>query len=406
MTSGLSPLGICILTETFHPLTGGGETQARALAEGLSAAGDQVCLITRRHDRALAARERIDDYDVHRVAPAGRGHLLKWGMVFSAFLALVRLRKRYDVILVCGFRILGIPARLAEVLFGRPCVLKADSQGEFSGAFFDAGLARLRMRHDRFPASLVVRLRNALLRRAARFVSIASVIEREYMAGGVPADRIARIPNSVDTGRFRPIDDSDKPALRSRLGLPADRRIATFTGRLVTTKGLPSLLRAWRHIVGTFPDAVLVLVGSGGLGIQNCEADLRRFVAENGLDENVRFAGSVNNVEDYLQAADIFVFPSEREAFGISVIEAMACGVPVVTTNVDGIGDVVRANVDALVVDPGNDEALAEAIGQAFRGGPEISTMTRSARERVLQRYTSQSVVAAYRNLLVEASRR
>jgi hypothetical protein len=74
---------------------------------------------------------------VHRVGPAGGGHLRKWGLVFTALVALVRLRKHYDAMLVCGFRVLGIPAMLVSLVSGKPCVLKADSQGELSGAFFD-----------------------------------------------------------------------------------------------------------------------------------------------------------------------------------------------------------------------------------------------------------------------------
>jgi glycosyltransferase involved in cell wall biosynthesis len=406
MTNGSAPFGVCILTETFHPVTGGGETQARVLAEGLRAAGVAVRLITRRSDAALAAREILGGVPVHRTGPVGGGHLRKWGMVGTAFVELLKYRAHYDVMLVCGFRVLGIPALLAGALLGKPVVLKADSQGELSGKFFDPGLAKLKLRHDRFPVDVAIRLRNALLRRAARFVAISAVIEQEYVAGGVSPQRIARIPNSVDPSVFHPVSDVEKDALRARLGLPRGRRAAIFTGRLVTTKGLPSLLRAWQAVVAAHPDALLVLVGSGGLGMQNCEDELRRFARDNGIEGRVVFTGSVDNVHEYLQASDVFVFPSEREAFGISVIEAMACELPVVTTGVDGIRDIVRPGIDALVVPPGDDGALAAAIARALDGGDAIATMAAAGRARVLQRFSSASVVAAYRELLAEARQR
>jgi glycosyltransferase involved in cell wall biosynthesis len=110
----------------------------------------------------------------------------------------------------------------------------------------------------------------------------------------------------------------------------------------------------------------------------------------------------VGNVHEYLQAGDIFVFPSEREAFGISVIEAMACGLPIVTTCIDGIKDIVRPGVDALVVPPGDDGALAAAMMQALDGGDDIAALAAAARQRVLQRYSDGRVVAAYRDLLTE----
>jgi len=392
---------VCILTETFHPVTGGGETQARALAEGLRAAGVGVELVTRRTDAALPAQATVGGVPVHRVGPVGPGHFRKWGLVFTALVALVRLRRRYDVLLVCGYRVLGIPAMLVSLATGKPCVLKADSQGEMSGRFFDPGLARLKLRHDGFPVNVMIRLRNLLLRRARGFVAMSAVIEEELLAHGVPAERIARIPNSVDTERFRPVSEAEKRALRVRLGLPVDARVVTFTGRLVTTKGLPSLLRAWGAVTQEHLEAVLVLVGSGGLGLQNCEKELRSYAARHQLQDSVVFTGSVENVHEYLQASDLFVFPTEREAFGISVIEAMACGLPVVTTAVDGIRDIIHPGVDALVVPPAHDRALAAALVRGLDGGEDIEQMAASGSQITAERFSSHSVVAAYRELLL-----
>lgn len=405
-TNEPSRAGVCILTETFHPVTGGGETQARSLAEGLRANGHQVHLLTRRSDAAFAPRETVGGVPVHRLGPAGRGHLRKWGLVFTALVALVRLRKNYDVLLVCGFRVLGIPAMLVSLLYRVPCILKADSQGELSGAFFDPGLARMKLRHDRLPVSAVVSLRNTLLRRAAGFVAISEVIEQEYLAHGVSARRVVRIPNSVDVGRFRPVDAAEKIALRDRLGIPRSRRVVIFTGRLVTTKGLLPLLQAWQTVAAAHQDALLLLVGSGGLGLQNCEQELRRHVSTHALENWVRFTGSVDNVHEYLQASDVFVFPTQREAFGISVIEAMACGLPIVTTGVDGIRDVVRPGVDALVVPAADEEALAAAMGRALEGGDAIVAMAAAARSHALAHFSGEQVVRAYRELLERLVRR
>jgi hypothetical protein len=150
------------MTETYYPVTGGGETQARALAEGLQAAGIPVQLVTRRSDAALATREVLGGVELHRAGPTGTGHLKKWGLLFTTFIKLLTLKDTYDVVLVCGFRVLGVPALLVTLLLGRPCVLKADSQGELSGKFFDPGLDRLKLRHDRFPVTAFVRARNVL----------------------------------------------------------------------------------------------------------------------------------------------------------------------------------------------------------------------------------------------------
>jgi glycosyltransferase involved in cell wall biosynthesis len=95
----------------------------------------------------------------------------------------------------------------------------------------------------------------------------------------------------------------------------------------------------------------------------------------------------------------VFVFPTEREAFCISIIEAMGCGLPIVTTRVEGVMDVVRSGIDALLVTAGDDDALASAIETALGGGPAVAAMSSAARERAVRAYSSPAVVTAYREL-------
>ncbi|NIS66188.1 MAG: glycosyltransferase, partial [Gemmatimonadales bacterium] len=134
--------------------------------------------------------------------------------------------------------------------------------------------------------------------------------------------------------------------------------IVTYTGRLVSYKGLPVLLSVWKRLHERHPSAVLVLVGGGSLDMHDCEEELKRYVRENGLSASVRFTGNVQNVEDYLRASDVFAFPTEIEAFGISLIEAMACELPAVSTPVGGIKDILRHEENGLIVEVGNETQL------------------------------------------------
>src|ERR1044071_430459 len=131
---------MCVVTETYHPVVGGGETQARLLAEGLITNGHSVIVLTRRADRALRQYENYGDVSVYRLAPVGNGQLKKWGLLLSSLPALVRLRNQYDLIFVSGYRIIGLTAVLVGKFLRKPVVLKADSQGEMSGEFFESGL--------------------------------------------------------------------------------------------------------------------------------------------------------------------------------------------------------------------------------------------------------------------------
>ena len=395
---------ICLLTETYHPITGGGETQARVLAAGFAAAGSNTNVLTRRTDSTLPRSEHMDGAKLWRLAPTGPGHLKKWGLIFSAFFRLLRLRNHYDVILVGGYRVLGIPSVIAGRLLGKPCILKADSIGEFSGEFFNPGLRRFRLRYDRFPVNVALAIRNKILCRADAFIAISSVIVDELRANGVEAERIQSIPNSVEIERFSPVSTDEKIGLRGSLTIPRDARVGVYTGRLVSTKGLPLLLRSWESVIERHPDALLLLVGAGGVGIQNCETELRRFVSNNSLEKNVRFTGSVNNVHQYLQASDFFVFPTEREAFGISVIEALACGLPVVTTATGGIRDIVTDRETALVVPVDDENALGRAIEAVLQGGDAIASMAESGRRLATERYSERNVLQRYSQLVAALS--
>ena len=396
--------GVCLMTETYHPVTGGGETQARVIARGMVRAGRPTIMLTRRTDRRLSRDEMIDGVRVLRLAPVGPGHLRKWGLCLTALWTLFRRRNEYAVLLVCGYRVLGIPAVLISLMLGKPCVLKADSLGEYSGRFFDPGLSRFGLRHDRFPISLAVRLRNLLLRSAERFVAISDAVAQELSDAGLPREKIERIANSVDTDVFRPVDPARKADLRARLGILPEQRVAVFTGRLVTTKGLPLLLASWPGVLSKYPDSLLLIVGSGGLGLQNCEHQLRDYVAQKALQDSVRFTGSVTNVRDYLQAADVFVFPSEREAFGISVAEAMACALPVVTTNIEGISDVVVPGQTASVVVPGDGPALLDAICSLFGDEARAAALGDAGRRRAVEYFSETSVVSSYLEMAVSLS--
>jgi glycosyltransferase involved in cell wall biosynthesis len=387
---------VCLLTETYYPVVGGGETQTRNLAEGLVGLGWPVVILTRRHATDLPRREVIGGVSVYRVGPAGAAHWKKWGLLFTAALALWRLRGVYDLIFVSGFRVVGITAVLLAKLLGKKVILKADSLGEMSGDFFTGGLARIGLRPGSLPFRVFLGLRNRILRRADRFVAISSVVAEELIEHGIPAEKIERIPNSVDNNRFHPVDQPTKLALRRQLGLPVEATIVIYTGRLVTYKGLPLLLRVWQDIAAQHENAYLLLVGSGGLDIDNCEAELRAYVSQHQLEERVCFTGSVTNVPDYLQASDIFVFPTENEAFGISLIEAMACGLAVVSTAVGGVKDIVENGRNGLIIQSGSYEQLSAALSRLLNNGPLCWQLGRIALHTVQTRYMTTSVNQHY----------
>jgi glycosyltransferase involved in cell wall biosynthesis len=395
---------VCIFTETYYPVIGGGETQARLLAERLVRAGFSVIILTRWSDSSLKKREQYGEITVYRLPPVGTGQMKKWGLIFTSLPILLKLRKQYDLIFISGFRIIGLIAVPLCRFLKKVVVLKADSQGEMSGDFFEAGLARIGLSASSLPFRFFLRLRNVMLKRAHAFTAITSDVAAELVDSGVNAQDIHMIPNSVDTNRFFPVTDAQKPELRRKLGLPLAGQIVIYTGRLVSYKGLPLLLRVWQALVSEHDHVYLLLVGTGGLDIHNCEAELRSYVAANDLERSVAFTGSVQNVPEYLQASDIFALPTENDAFPSSLVEAMACCLPVVTTPVGAIGTVIQDRHNGLLVEPGNFEQLHAALDALLSDSSLAARLGRAGWQGVQERYSAETVTRQYIQLFHQLS--
>jgi glycosyltransferase involved in cell wall biosynthesis len=248
-----------------------------------------------------------------------------------------------------------------------------------------------------------VALRNGLLRDADAFVAMSRLIRDEMVAAGVPGERIRLLPHGVDTQRFTPASPEERASLRARLSLPAGI-LAVYTGRLLRGKGLETLVDALADpsVPG---ELAAVLVGSGEGQALDATPDLRRRVAEAGLAGRVVFAGRSDRVEDYLRAADLFVFPSVFEALGISLVEAAACGLPAVASRTGGIVDVVEDGSSGLLVAPGDVRELAQALAALARDPARREAMGARAREVAVAGFDERDVLEGYRALFRELSR-
>jgi glycosyltransferase involved in cell wall biosynthesis len=396
---------ICLLTETYYPLTGGGETQARSLAENLVAKGFKVFIATRRVATSLKKVEEIGGVPIYRIRPVGLGQSKRWGMLLWALVVLVRMRRRYNIIYVSGFKALGVSAVLISRLLGKTCILKADSNGEMSGEFFAGGLKKLRLTPSSFVVRIFLCLRNKILRKADGFVAITSGIVAELTRHDVKPGLIHSIPNSVDTVKFCPVSTSQKHSLQEKLNVPKKNVIITYSGRLVSYKGLPLLVGVAKRILREFNDVGFVLVGSGGIDIHNCEAELKDYVKTYGLEDSIYFPGQVDNVHEYLQASDVFVSPTEKDAFPLALIEAMACGLPVISTPVGGIQEIITDRQNGLLVEPRNFQQLDDTIRALLADTALSVSLGKAAAQTVKERYSEEIVTTKYTQLFCNALR-
>jgi glycosyltransferase involved in cell wall biosynthesis len=207
---------------------------------------------------------------------------------------------------------------------------------------------------------------------------------------GVPPHKIGHIPNPVEAGAA-PMSERD--AVRGRLGIGRDTRVVAWHGRVqVPTKGLDILFDAWNRICSQRPDADirLLLVGTGRDG----DIVRRRIDASDKVVWIDRYVFGRRELWSYLSAADVYTIPSRREGFAVSLLEAMACGLPAVASDVPGVSDVLsRGEEDGGIIVPReNSEALAAALRRLLED-PQLGQRLGAAARRRMERDFSLEVV-------------
>jgi glycosyltransferase involved in cell wall biosynthesis len=207
--------------------------------------------------------------------------------------------------------------------------------------------------------------------------------------------RMTIIDNAVNTDRFIPLDH--RAARKRELGLSCDTPVAVTIGRLAKQKRLDVALRAWRYVVAQRPEAQLIVVGGGPLA-----AELRALGTP-----NVHWVGRTDRPEWFHQMADVTILSSDYETRSLALLEAMSCGSPVVSTDVEGVRDAILDGPwpPAGSVVPRNDAAaLATQILARLAPGHDTGTERQAARDRVVARFQSvtweQSIRAHYEQLL------
>jgi glycosyltransferase involved in cell wall biosynthesis len=218
------------------------------------------------------------------------------------------------------------------------------------------------------------------LRGCAGVIAVSQSLKNAAVAAGVDADRIAVIPNAVDETVFHP---GERAAARQGLSLPAGAPVVISVGHLLRGKGYHVLLPAFAKVRAARPEARLVIVG-GPSHEPAYPARIQRQIRELALEQAVVMPGAVppGEVARWLQAADVFALASYREGCCNAVLEALACGLPVVTTPVGDNERYVAPPRHGLIVPVENADALAGAMLHALamqwdRGAIAASVLSR-----------------------------
>jgi glycosyltransferase involved in cell wall biosynthesis len=294
-----------------------------------------------------------------------------------------------------------VPGVAAARALGKAVVLQPELNGEASGEVYTWGTA-LHVPKVRRAVGLAVAARNLLLRDADAFVAMSRAIADEFVGARFAAEKVVLMPHGVDTARFRPASEAEKLALRRELGLDEAAVIVVYTGRLLRGKGLETLVEAFASVAAANPRARLLIVGSGEGQTLSVEPELRDSVGRRGLDGCVSFTGRVDDVARWLRASDVFAFPSQFEALGLSLIEAAACGLSAVGARTGGIVDVIEDGVSGVLFTPGDAAGLAAALGPLVADRRRREEMGAQARRIARARFDVEDSVSRYAALFRE----
>jgi glycosyltransferase involved in cell wall biosynthesis len=392
---------VVILTTYFRPIVGGVESTAERLARYLHASGHDVRVVTKRVTADLPDTEQMDGVPIRRIGPRGeRAGGGKWRILPAAFAWLVGHAGSYDVVCCIDYRGVGVAAVLARAITRRPVVLQAQTTGVLSVANADAALGRWRVTRHAGLGRLLKRPLQAMYQAADAYACISREIEQEARDAGIPTERIHYLPNAVDMRRFRPGTADERRALRADLALAADPVVCLFVGRLSLEKGLMDLVHAWHELAPT--NAVLLVAGPDMAGhAWDVGPSARAYVHEHGLASSVRFLGSIADVASLLRVADVVVQPSHFEALGLSAIEALASGVPVVASAVGGLLDFLTDGDNALLHPPHDPSALAACLRALIEQPALRARLAARARPSVVDIYDERIVFSRFAALLL-----
>lgn len=328
-------LDLCLIAGRFAPHYAGPSERFRRYAIGLREQGINLRVITARRSEQETEIDQVDEIPVMRLPVKWHDdpHRTTTSRILPGALQFIQTTGRWPDIL----QLLTPP--LTRDL---PLLWQARQQGQPLVLVSTMMLADTVTLREWLYSTLIFSPFH-------RIVTSSSVMTDQIIHRTLFPNRLVTIPNGVDCQRFRPIEsDGERAELRQRLGLPLDAEIVIYVGSIVARKGVDVLASAWQAIARERPQAHLLLVGPYRRSVDGnrSHAEINAFcdkvdtlLQQSGATNRVKFTGEVSNVEEYLRAADVFVFPSHLEGMPNVVPEAMAAGLPCVVTPFKGLPD-------------------------------------------------------------------
>ena len=361
---------ITIATGIFPPDIGGPATYSHRLAKALAARGDDVRVVT--YSDRPTSQEGDQPFRLTRVS---RDDVLpvRYLRYFQAIQRQSRASKGLYLLDAVG---VGLPAAMASWRLGKPIVLRVVAD-------FAWELAQLNGHRDSFEVfqekrhglllETVRAVQERVAKRAERVIVPSRYMRDTLIRWGIEASRLTVIPNATDPAPISPTRDE----ARRRLGIEAQALLSA--GRLIPLKGHDRLVEMMPALVDSIPGTTLYIAGSGPE-----EAKLRNKIDELRLHDVVHLVGSLEREQllELYRACDLFILPSEHEAFPHVLLEAMAEGLVPVANSVGGVPEIVVDGVHGLLAPVDEPGRFQKAVSDLLSDPKRRAQLSCGARER------------------------
>ena len=384
------PYNVLMVTGVYHPEINGASNQCRQVVNTLkNKVGFKVLTTTRNPN--LSSRCKVDGIDVFRI-------LLRNGNMWDYCRAICRFatfffpqRKNFQIVHLHGFSRKSVLLTFLSRIFHKKIIVKMtliEHDDPFS------------MRNRGF-------LLNYFFTKANAYIAISPELGNLYYRSKIPANRLRKIPNGVDTNRFRPVSNREKALSRDQLRLPRNMKLILFVGHFSRQKSPDILVKAWKQYLSEkFLDSGIVFIGSTNPDHFEVDADLVYKVQDKlkpYIKKRIFFIERTNEIEIYFRAVDIFVLPSLREGLPNALLEAMACGLPVVASRIDRVTDwIIADGVNGVLVEPNIMDDLGRVMSRLLNDNILAESLGKEARKTILKRFTIGSVGEKYDKLYRE----
>jgi len=358
--------------QVVRPAAGGMKGHVLQLSAGLRTHGFE-CEIACPGDSELVHDALEANLTVHPVPIVGPLNPLRDPLAIVSLAEVIRER-RPALVHAHGSKA-GLIARMAVLLAGRvPTIVTVHNQVLYGSI---SPLMRW----------VYVTMERRLARRTARIITVSEALRREMVdVFGLDPALVTTVYNGLDLGPF--LAGSDRAKARERYGIPAGALAIGLAARFAPQKALDVLVEAAVPVLERHPDARLVLAGSGPL-----LEFVRTRARASSVRDRILFPGLETDMPGLLSALDIYASAAIAEGLGLGTIEAMAAGLPVVSTTAGGTPEVVEDAVTGVLVPPGKAAQLTEALLRLAKDPALRRRMGEAGRARALERFTEERML-------------